>query len=216
MPHKNPEAGKLYRKLYRLRNRKRIDERVRLWRLKNPEKSKLIAARSAKKNRKQSKITQRRWRALNRDRINAQRRARRQPDKERVRTKAWKVINRDKIRSYDRAKRSEPSFRLAKNLRCRVNHALKRNSKSAPTIALLGCSIEDFWIYLESRFEVGMTRENYGKVWEVDHIIPCAIFDLSKIEHQRRCFHFSNLQPLFALKNRSKGKTYVGSTERDL
>lgn len=76
-------------------------------------------------------------------------------------------------------------------------------------IKLIGCSIEDFWIYLESKFEPGMTRENYGKVWHIDHIMPCAIFDLTKPEHQKRCFHFSNLQPLFAEDNRRKSDKIV-------
>lgn len=70
---------------------------------------------------------------------------------------------------------------------------------------LLGCSVESFWLYLESQFESGMTRENYGTAWEVDHILPCALFDLSKPDHQARCFHFSNLQPLTPLANKEKG-----------
>jgi hypothetical protein len=49
-----------------------------------------------------------------------------------------------------------------------------------------------------------MSWENYGKVWEIDHIMPCAIFDLTKADHQKRCFHFSNTQPLLIHVNRSK------------
>jgi hypothetical protein len=50
-----------------------------------------------------------------------------------------------------------------------------------------------------------MTWENYGPVWHVDHIRPCASFDLTDPAQQRECFHFSNLQPLFAAENLAKG-----------
>ncbi len=49
-----------------------------------------------------------------------------------------------------------------------------------------------------------MTWDNYGK-WQIDHKIPCASFDLTDPEQQKSCFHFSNLQPLWAKDNNSKG-----------
>lgn len=49
-----------------------------------------------------------------------------------------------------------------------------------------------------------MSWDNYGE-WEIDHIIPCDSFDLTKEEEQKRCFHFSNLQPLWWRDNRTKG-----------
>jgi hypothetical protein len=65
---------------------------------------------------------------------------------------------------------------------------------------LLGCTIEQLWIHLEKTFKPGMTRENYGK-WHVDHIIPCASFDLTIPEQQTKCFHYTNLQALWASEN---------------
>ena len=52
-----------------------------------------------------------------------------------------------------------------------------------------------------------MTKENHGK-WHVDHIIPCASFDLTKPEQQAKCFHYTNLQPLWAKDNAKKGAKY--------
>jgi len=49
-----------------------------------------------------------------------------------------------------------------------------------------------------------MTRENHGK-WHLDHVRPCASFDLTKPEEQEKCFHYSNYQPLWAEQNLSKG-----------
>lgn len=98
---------------------------------------------------------------------------------------------------------SDADFRLQTNLRNRVRLALKRNSKSAPTADLIGCTIEDLKKMLSNKFKSGMTWDNYGE-WQVDHIIPCSLFDLSDESEQRRCFHFSNLQPLWAHENRAK------------
>jgi hypothetical protein len=51
-----------------------------------------------------------------------------------------------------------------------------------------------------------MNWSNYGlHGWHIDHIRPCASFDLSKSEEQRKCFHYTNLQPLWAKENLSKG-----------
>jgi len=79
--------------------------------------------------------------------------------------------------------------------------------KSQRTVALIGCSIEDFKIYIESLFNVGMSWDNYGKgddKWEIDHIIPLALFDLTNPNHTKRAFHFSNMQPLWCKENNAK------------
>lgn len=49
-------------------------------------------------------------------------------------------------------------------------------------------------------------RGNFG--WHVDHIKPCASFDLTKPEEQAKCFHYTNLQPLWARENIAKGDKY--------
>lgn len=105
-------------------------------------------------------------------------------------------------------RREKLGYRILESLRGRVRSALKGTAKSKRTLELLGCSVDSFRIYIESKFETGMTWSNYGKNgWELDHIIPCAIFDLTKPEHQQRCFHFSNLQPLWRSDNLKKGNS---------
>jgi hypothetical protein len=65
--------------------------------------------------------------------------------------------------------------------------------------------MEFLWSYLELKFTEGMDRKNYGK-WEIDHIKPCYKFDLTKEKQQLLCFNYKNLQPLWSLDNRKKGK----------
>jgi len=100
------------------------------------------------------------------------------------------------------------NYRITLRLRERLRAALRRSQKSDATMNLLGCTIESFKLYLESKFEQGMSWENYGRgegTWQIDHIMPCAIFDLTDPYHQRRCFHFSNMQPMWTHINQSKG-----------
>jgi hypothetical protein len=110
---------------------------------------------------------------------------------------------------YNKNKRKiDINFKLRDYLRNRLYRALKRNSKSKKIFELLGCSIDFLKLYLGSQFEEGMTWKNYGK-WHIDHIKPCASFDLSKLSEQCKCFHYTNLQPLWAEENLSKNDTII-------
>lgn len=114
--------------------------------------------------------------------------------------------------TYLRDRRSTSiAFRIADNLRRRVNSALHGKSKSSTTLTLIGCTIEELVFYLESKFVAGMCMDNYGTVWEIDHIIPCAKFDLSNPIEQQMCFHYKNLQPLFVEDNRKKSSWHNGT-----
>jgi hypothetical protein len=86
--------------------------------------------------------------------------------------------------------------------------ALKSTLKGKPpkagrTLEMLGCSLEYFKQYLEERFQPGMSWENRDR-WHIDHILPCASFDLADTEQQRKCFHYTNMQPLWAGDNMKK------------
>lgn len=105
---------------------------------------------------------------------------------------------------YNR-RRKDICFKLLENLRHRLNLAVKNNYKSKKTKKLLGCTIEELKSHLESQFTKGMNWDNYGK-WHIDHIRPCASFDLSKPEEQQKCFHYTNLRPLWAIDNMKRPK----------
>jgi len=101
---------------------------------------------------------------------------------------------------------SNPSFRLAVNLRTRMRRALKGIAKSSRTLALLGCSVERLRKYLQARFRRGMSWKNYGyRGWHIDHVVPCDAFDLRYKRQQAKCFHYKNLRPEWRFENQSKG-----------
>jgi len=101
---------------------------------------------------------------------------------------------------------SDLNFKIAHILRTRLGQALKGQNKSASTLELLGCTIEFLKEYLASQFQEGMSWDNYSyDVWHIDHIRPCSSFDLTDPEQQKQCFHYTNLQPLWAKDNFSKG-----------
>ena len=108
-------------------------------------------------------------------------------------------------KTWEKERRNKPIFKIKRNLRRRVHHALKGNLKAEKTFTLIGCSAEEFKIYLESQFLPGMTWENYGpQGWHIDHREPCYLFDLTNPNQQRECFHFSNQRPLWAKDNMSR------------
>ena len=83
--------------------------------------------------------------------------------------------------------------------------------KSDRTIKLLGCSFSELVSYLERQFKEGMSWDNYGRQgWHMDHIVPCAAFDLTDPDQQKKCFHYTNLQPLWAKDNLEKGPRMAG------
>lgn len=96
-------------------------------------------------------------------------------------------------------------IKIGTNLRCRLNKAIKGNFKSGSAVEDLGCSIDEFKAYIESKFKLGMCWENWGrKGWHIDHIIPLSAFDLTNYEQFKKACHYSNLQPLWAKENLSK------------
>jgi len=78
------------------------------------------------------------------------------------------------------------------------------SKKVGKTFELVGCSRDELVSHLESKFTEGMMWDNYG-TWHVDHIKPCCSFNLEDPEEQKKCFHWTNLQPLWAKDNTSKG-----------
>jgi len=145
------------------------------------------------KNREHEIANAKRWQAENREHILDYQKAR-----HRRRREIERVYNRNRIHASIFAYLSNV---LSKRLnRVARDHGFRRCARAKE---LLGCSIEDLIRHLESRFTSGMSWENRGQ-WHVDHIRPCASFDLTDFDQQRVCFHYTNLQPLWGRDNRKK------------
>ena len=151
----------------------------------------------------------------NREKILKQQKIHYQEHKEEIkkRTKKYQRKYKQKLKNqqtkYKRERRrTDPIFKLIDNTRRRINIGLKSNTKSVSTMSLIGCDFEYLAYHLQCQFKKSMTWDNYGD-WHVDHIIPCSSFDLSKKKEQRKCFNYTNLQPLWAKENWSKSSKIV-------
>ncbi len=169
------------------------------------------------------------WKEVNKEKIKRQRAEYHLTRKEFANNycKEWFSKNKDKKKAYievnklkfqkifndrrrDRTKTDE-NFRLINNARSRIREVLKGIRKNSNTMNLVGCSVESLKQHLEAQFKPGMNWENYNfKGWHVDHIIPCSWFDFTNPEQQKKCFHYTNLQPLWAKENLSKGARIHG------
>lgn len=120
--------------------------------------------------------------------------------------------NRDKVNEYSRKwkakqKQNDVSYKLRENISRRIRYELSSN-KEKSTCEYLGCTIKYLKIYLEAKFSSWMNWENYGKIWHIDHIIPCKAWDLSKEFDNYCCWNYRNLQPLYATSNIIKKDKY--------
>lgn len=109
--------------------------------------------------------------------------------------------------------RENVQFRIAGQCRSRICDAIKGNRKAGPTEELIGCTINELMIHLESQFTDGMSWDNWGNgfgKWNMDHMAPCASFDLSDPEQQKKCFNYSNMRPLWAIENSAKNSIVDG------
>jgi hypothetical protein len=144
------------------------------------------------------------------NRMRGQRYYRRHAERLRAEAKANRPAHREWFRQWMNEYRKDPQQQLLNSLRSRLSHATKGAIKSDSTMDLTGCIITELRQHLEAQFTNGMSWDNYGRNgWHIDHIRPCASFDLSDPEQQRQCFHYSNLQPLWAAENIRKGAKWT-------
>jgi hypothetical protein len=172
-------------------------QRAKEWKKKNPDK--LSASRK-------------RYSTKNKDKILAYQQ---RPDvKERIK-KYRATVLKEHLKTYARnrarlMRKTSVEYRILLNCRRRLCKAARGICMSETTKELLGCNISDLKAHLESLWSDGMSWDNYGPFgWHIDHRVPCAEFDLTKIDQRKMCFHYTNLQPLWAKDNHSKSDKLI-------
>lgn len=127
------------------------------------------------------------------------------------RNKLWKKKNPDQVKINRRKYEQNPWVKIRQRLRRRILYALRvaRVQKRNSTLELTGCSAQELQKYIASKFQPGMTWDALmrGQI-HIDHIRPCSSFDLTNLEQQKKCFHYTNLQPLWAKDNIMKSNKY--------
>jgi hypothetical protein len=104
--------------------------------------------------------------------------------------------------------RQNPINKIKCNLRKRMRDFLKKAASDTMSISgLIGCNSLEFKQHIEKQFKRGMTWDNYGTHWHVDHILPCASFDHTNKKQIAQCWHYTNLRPLCAAENMLKSDT---------
>jgi hypothetical protein len=194
------EKRKEYLKKYYENNKKEILEKQKQYRKNNKEKynkyMKIYCSQWCENNKEKVLEKNKRFRENNKEKRNKY-------------SKEYRENNKEYYNEYqNNRKKTDPLFKLRCNLSTRIYIVLKNKNyiKSKRTLEMLGCDLHTAKAHLEKQFTKGMTWDNQGK-WHIDHIIPCTS---AKTEEELiKLFHYTNLQPLWAFDNLSKGKKII-------
>ena len=217
----NKERIQEYRKNYKKNNLKKIREMEKKYRENNKDK--------IKEYRENNKEKQREWYQNNKEkileweRIYKQKYRKKHREKVLKQAKKYRENNKEKIREYLKVytkKRyaTDPCFKLRHSISARVGKEMRKylTTKKESSINYLGCSMKKLKEHLESKFDTNMTWDNWSiHGWHIDHIIPSSSFDLTKEEEQKKCFHYTNLQPLWAKDNMAKSNKLNWTKEKE-
>jgi hypothetical protein len=161
-----------------------------------------------------------RYKELNKNILSIKNKEYRERNKEKIKNwkeenksyfKKYRQENKDKVRNYmNKRNREEPIFRFKNNVRRLILHSFKRGKKNFKktdkTEQILGCTIDFFMNYISLQFEKRMDFNNHGK-WHIDHIIPLSTAKTK--DDVIRLNHYTNLRPLWAKENISKGNKII-------
>lgn len=159
------------------------------------------------------KIRIRKWRKNNPEKVKVQNKRweEKHPESKENRKRYFKKYYRDHKEHYRKLSRnrykSDNRYRLNRNLGSAIRNALKELKAGRKWEELVNYSLNDLIFHLEKRFSSGMTWDNYGSFWEVDHRVPKSSFsylDTGDLEF-KKCWSLGNLRPLEKSRNRRKG-----------
>lgn len=182
---RNKERVRAARAAYYAKNKDKELSMAKIWRAKNQE---LLQAIKAKSNQA--------YRAKNKDLLRRKRKAR---------AEHYRALHRKRYAS-------DPNYNLACRLRASLTQALRLydGDKKCSVNELIGCTIGQLKSHLERQFRPGMSWAKRNS-FHIDHIRPVCSFDLTKLDEQKACFHFSNLRPLLPSENQRKHAKFLRS-----
>lgn len=119
--------------------------------------------------------------------------------------KIYKLNNPDKVKKWKNSYRDSINGRLSARLRGRIRKEIGSGKK---WLELLDCSIDNIKLWFEYNFDLdeynNFNWSNYGKIWEIDHVIPCKLFDMRNIDECKKCFNWKNTIPVTKSYNKTK------------
>jgi len=194
----NPEKRKQQFQSWYMRNAEKAREYARQWRIEHQEKQRETNRQWYLKNQEYAKGRSKDWRKKNRNKHieNAIRWRKENPEK----AKEYAKITARRIRSTSKGK-------LNANIKRYIGYSLHGSKRGRHWETLVGYTVDNLKKHLERQFKRGMTWENYGTCWHIDHKIPITVFNFKKPEDIdfKRCWALNNLQPMWAKENISKG-----------
>ena len=195
--HLNKEKNKEKRKKYSIENSDHNKEKCKKWNFENKEKREKWNL----ENKEKLKEKKKEWRLKNKEKI--------KEDYCKWRLKNKEQINQNYRKYIKNRKETDPIFKMQNIIRKIIGNSFKNKGykKNTKTEEILGCSFQNFKIYIERQFENWMTFENHGKYngdynfgWDIDHIVELK--NVKTIEDIIKLNHYSNLRPLDSRINR--------------
>lgn len=199
---------RLQKQIYRIQNSLKVLQYAKKYRQQNQQKIKYFSKNYYQKNKQLCKQKTKRYNQQNPQKV-------KQSSKKSKKKHLQK--NREKVTLRLRKKRqTDPIFKFKNCIRCNLKDSFRNGGykKSYKSQKLLGCTLLQFKKFIQNKFKVWMTWQNYGKSgWVFDHIVPLAICsvletDQQQIECIRILCHYSNYQPLGHIENSSKKDNY--------
>jgi hypothetical protein len=200
--------NKQYGKIRYAKNKEAMLRRNKEYREKNKDKLSVKAKAYYERTKERDKSKRKQWRLNNHERLLEI-------------GKKYRGIGREKRKEYDKhysvEYRNTPRGAVTRRLRERIRSTLKGLTKSRHLYDLCGCDRAHLITHMEKQFTKGMSWEIFltGEI-HIDHKVPCAAFDFNKKEDQQACFHYTNLQPLWAKDNLSKRAFYTDEQKSTL
>lgn len=198
---------------YRNKNREKVNQSSKNWRINNPEEYKKTIEKYLEKNphmesKERLKIYRKDENFRKKQSVKRKEYYLNNLEQEREKSKKYYHENKETIRKKNNQwkndkRKNDGFYRMKINLRHRLRDYLIGESKGKRTKEIVGLDKKEFKSYIESKFSEGMGWENYGE-WHLDHIIPlCQAKDN---ESALKLNHYTNLQPLWAEENLKKNR----------